>query len=182
MPIFQTFANQTCSMSINWCEFETIHHSMEEMDNSLQKGVPRNMDELAYDHYRNERVAFEGSSGKYKANINKIVDDSTKQVSTMIAMLKDIVNRHLDANFKTFLDTKVFGIQSVRSSIVLSEVQVKEDGRFSYREVHSAEVPTVYEENCKQKWLKPKKLSNGKTSHGILDYKSCNILCLHKSP
>ncbi|CAO3676061.1 unnamed protein product [Rhizopus microsporus] len=110
------------------------------------------MDGLAYDLYRNERVAFEGSSGEYKANINKIVDDSTKQVSTMIAMLKGIGNRHLNANFKTLLDTEVFGIQSVRTSIVLSEVQFKEDDRFSYREVRSAEVPIVYEE--RNKWLK----------------------------
>lgn len=40
------------------------------MDDSLQKGTTQYLNGLAYDLYRNERAAFEGALGKYKANIN----------------------------------------------------------------------------------------------------------------
>jgi hypothetical protein len=110
-----------------------------------RKVASRYLDGLAYDLYRNERATFEGSLGEYEANINKIIDDST-----MIVMLKDIENCHLNANFQTLLDTKAFDIQSVRTSIVLSEVQFKEDSRSSYHEACSAEVPIVCEERSKR--------------------------------
>lgn len=70
----------------------------------------------------------------------------------MIVMLNGIGNCQLNANSQALLDTKVFGIQLVRTSIVLSEVQFKKDGRSSYHQIRSAKAPIVYEE--RNKWLR----------------------------
>ncbi|KAG0162385.1 hypothetical protein DFQ30_002188, partial [Apophysomyces sp. BC1015] len=46
------------------------------------------------------------------------------------------------------MKTKAFGIHSVRTSIVLSD----EHGKFVYREVRTAEIPTLYAQ--RNKWLR----------------------------
>jgi hypothetical protein len=146
IPIFQTFGNQTGLLSFNWCEIPTMHHSSEDQD------AARYVDGMGYDGRRNERVVFEASSGQYDVNTDKIIDDGTKQISSMMSMLKDIASSHLNAEFDTFLKIKVFGIQSVKTNIILSEMLFREDGRYHYREVRSAEVLTEYVE--RNKWIK----------------------------
>ncbi|ORE00756.1 hypothetical protein BCV72DRAFT_237410 [Rhizopus microsporus var. microsporus] len=146
VPVFQTFANQTGLLSLNWCEISTICHSNEDQDTT------RYVDGMGYDKRRNERAVFEASSGQYNANADKIIDDSTKQISSMMSMLKGIASRHLNAKFETLLKTKVFGIQSIKTNLVLSEVLLREDGRYHYSEVRSAEVPTEYVE--RNRWIK----------------------------
>lgn len=97
-------------------------------------------------------MVLEGSSGERTVNVDKTIDDSIKQLSSLISMLKNITNSHLNANFDTLLATKVFGIQSVKTHIVLSEIKFKDDGRFTYHEVRSAEIPITYTQ--RNKWLK----------------------------
>jgi hypothetical protein len=95
---------------------------------------------------------LEGSSGQNKANVNRIVDDSLKQLSSLMTMRKDIANSHLNASFTTFLVIKVFGIQSVKTNIVLFVVQFNDEGRFIYHEVSAADIPTKFTQ--RNKWLK----------------------------
>jgi hypothetical protein len=152
VPIFHVFSKQTGLLSFNWCEVETIHHALEDMDEWFQKGNPRYVDGLGYDKNGIERVVLEGSSGERTVNVDKTVDDSVKQLSSLISMLKGIANSHLNAKFDTLLATKVFGIQSVKTNIILFELKFKDHGRFTYHEVRSAEIPTTYTQ--RNKWLK----------------------------
>jgi hypothetical protein len=47
VPIFQTFANQTGTLSFDWCEVETIHYALEGMNDFFEKGSPRYANGLA---------------------------------------------------------------------------------------------------------------------------------------
>ncbi|KAI8078900.1 uncharacterized protein BX664DRAFT_343018 [Halteromyces radiatus] len=153
VPLFQTFGNQTGLLNFDWCECETTHHALEEMDLTIwEKGSSRFADGLGYDWNANERLVMEGSCGQHRESVSKTVDDSIKQLSSMIAMLKGIANIHLNARFDTMLRTKIFGVQSIKTSIVLSEVQFDENAKFSYRQVRKAEIPTSYKQ--RNKWLR----------------------------
>ncbi|CAO3638499.1 unnamed protein product [Mucor hiemalis] len=77
VPVFQTFANQTGLLSFDWCECEVKHHALAEMDaEDFQKGTLWFGDGLGYEGAGLERVVMEGSSGKYKENVPKTIDDS----------------------------------------------------------------------------------------------------------
>lgn len=54
--------------------------------------------------------------------------------------------------FVRVLYTKVYGIQSIQTILILSELKYDEDGKFSYTEVRSAQIPTAYSE--RNKWIK----------------------------
>ncbi|KAL0079743.1 hypothetical protein J3Q64DRAFT_1761066 [Phycomyces blakesleeanus] len=56
---------------------------------------------------------LEGSSGERTVNLDKTIDDSIKQLSSLILMLKGIANSHLNGNSNTLLAKKAFGIQSI---------------------------------------------------------------------
>ncbi|KAI7907141.1 uncharacterized protein BX663DRAFT_426831, partial [Cokeromyces recurvatus] len=109
----------------------------------------RYVDGMGYDDRRNERVVFEAFSGQCNASIDKIIDDSTKKISSTMLKLKGTASFHLNAKFDTLLKTKVFGIQSIKTNIVLSEMLFQEDGRYHYRKVRSTEVPAEYVERNK---------------------------------
>lgn len=145
-PILQTFANQTGLLSFNWCEVPIKINPTENQD------APLYVDAMGYDWRRNERLVFEASSGQYTADPEKVIDDRTKLVSSMMSMLKEVASSHPNAQFETLLETKIFGIQSIKTNIVLSEIIFGEDGRCRYSEVRSAEVPTEYNE--RNKWIK----------------------------
>lgn len=133
-----------------------MHHSTEDQD------ATRYVDGMGYDDRRNELVVFEASSGQYNANTDKIIDGSTKQISSMMSMLKGIASCHLNAKFDTLLKTKVFGIQSIKANIVLSEMLFREDGECHFREVRSVEVPTEYVE--RNKWINAATINNNNTA------------------
>ncbi|KAG1464994.1 hypothetical protein G6F46_002435 [Rhizopus delemar] len=99
VSIFQTSANQTGTLSFDWCEVGATHQALEGMNDFFKKGNPWYADGLAYDINYGERVVLEGLSGQNKANVNKIVDDILKQLSSPMAMLKSIANSHLNASF-----------------------------------------------------------------------------------
>lgn len=110
----------------------------------IQKSNSRYVDGLGYDKNGLERVAMEVSSGECTVNVDKTIDDSVKQLSSLISMLKGIANSRPNANLDTLLATKVFGMQSVKTRNVLSEVIFQDDGCFTYHEVRSAEILTMY--------------------------------------
>lgn len=150
MPV--VFPNQTGLFLANWCKVELKSYSLEHIDSSLQKESSRYVDGLGYDSYRNKRIMFEGSSGQSSSCVNKTIDDSTKQISSLIAMLKRIANKHLNSSYGTLLKTKVYGIQSVQTTLILSELKYDEDVKFSYKEVRLAQIPTTFAE--RNKWVK----------------------------
>ncbi|KAG0162020.1 hypothetical protein DFQ28_003703 [Apophysomyces sp. BC1034] len=153
VPIFQTFGNQTGCLMFDWCEVETKHHAFAQMDPKLwEKGQARFADGLGYDWYGEERLIMEGSCGQHKEKVSKTVDDSVKQISSMIAMLKGMASSHRNASFATMLKTKVFGLQSIKTTLVLSEVQFTEQGKFTYNQLRTAEIPTSYMQ--RSKWLR----------------------------
>ncbi|GAB5587726.1 hypothetical protein Unana1_02626 [Umbelopsis nana] len=153
VPIFQTFGNQTGLLSFDWCEWERKHHAVAEMDHALwEKGRPRFADGLGYDWSGEERLIMKASGGQHHEDVQQTIDDSIKQISSMILMLKGLGNSHLNASFNTVMKTNVFGIQSIKTSIILSEIQVDEHGKFVYKEVRTAEIPTTYAQ--RNKWLR----------------------------
>ncbi|KAI8368131.1 uncharacterized protein BYT42DRAFT_503749, partial [Radiomyces spectabilis] len=152
VPVFQTFANQTGLLSFDWCECEVRHHALANMDPECwQKGRPWFADGLGYDWTGMERLVMEGSSGQRKERIPKTIDDSVKQIHNMLNMLKGIANTHLNSSFHTFLQTKVYGIQSIRATVTLSEIQVNHRGKYIHRQVVTATIPTCHQE--RNKWL-----------------------------
>ncbi|KAI9351913.1 hypothetical protein BD770DRAFT_445662 [Pilaira anomala] len=66
-----------------------------------------------------ERVVIEGSSGQTKESIPKTVYDGVKQVHNM---LKSVANTDLNTSFETFQEVRIYGIQSIKSKIILSEM------------------------------------------------------------
>ncbi|KAK4509678.1 uncharacterized protein ATC70_006980 [Mucor velutinosus] len=110
------------------------------------------VDGMGYDHWGFERVALEGSSGLSNASSDKVIDDATKQISTLISMMKRIAGHHLNSDVQSFINTKVYGIQSVNSTVILSEVRFLFDGKYEYKEIRSAQVPTIYGE--RNRWPK----------------------------
>ncbi|CAO3601339.1 unnamed protein product [Absidia cylindrospora] len=93
----------------------------------------------------------EVSSGQNKEQIPKTIDDSIKQIHNMVNTLKGIAKSHLNSSHQTFLQTKVYGIQSIRATIALSEMRINEEGRFISNEVLTATIPTHHQE--RNKWL-----------------------------
>lgn len=152
VPVFQTFANQTGLLSFDWCECEVKHHALADVDPEYcQTGRPWFADGLGYDWTGMERLVMEGSSGQHKERIPKTIDDSVKQIHNMLNMLKAIANTHLNSSFQTFLQMKVYGIQSIKATVALSEMQMNDQGKFVHRQVLTATIPTRYQE--RNKWL-----------------------------
>lgn len=118
---------------------------------SEDQAAARYVDGMGYDGRGVERVIFEASPGQYDVNTDKIIENGTTRISSVISMLKEIASSHLNAEFDTFLNIQVFGIQSVKTDIILSEMLFREDGRYHYREARSAKVPTEYVE--RSKWI-----------------------------
>jgi hypothetical protein len=65
-----------------------------------------------------------------------------------IATLKAIAINHLDANFDTLKNAKIFGVHSVSTTLTLKETSINEDAIFFYKEVRMVQVPISYD-NCK---------------------------------
>ncbi|KAG1090979.1 hypothetical protein G6F42_019552 [Rhizopus arrhizus] len=108
---------------------------------------------MGYDHWGFERVALEGSSGLSNASRDKVIDDATKQNITLISMMKRIASHHLNSDVQSFINnTKVYGNQSVNSTVILSEVRFLVDSKYGYKEIRSAQVPTIYGET--NRWPK----------------------------
>ncbi|CEP15287.1 hypothetical protein [Parasitella parasitica] len=118
VPIFETFSNQTGLLQMNWCEIPTLSTDEDKL-----------VDGMGYDHWGFERVALEGSSGLSNASSDKVIDDATKQISTSISMMKRIASHHLNSDVQSFINTKVYGIQSVNSTVILSEIRFLVDGK-----------------------------------------------------
>ncbi|KAG0176906.1 GTP-binding protein of the rab [Apophysomyces sp. BC1034] len=107
-------------LAFDWCECETKHHALAEMDLALsENGSPRFPDGLGYDWSAEEHVVLEASGGQHRENIQKIVDDSMKQVNSMISMLKGYINARLNANFTTAMKTKVYEIHDYLFKLLL---------------------------------------------------------------
>ncbi|KAI9490629.1 hypothetical protein BDB00DRAFT_790146 [Zychaea mexicana] len=152
VPVFQTFANQTGLLAFDWCECEVRHHALADVDPEYcQTGTPWFADGLGYDWTGMERLVMEGSSGQHKEKLPKTIDDSVKQVHNMLNMLKGIANTHLNSSFQTFSQTRVYGIQTIRATIALSEMQMNDQGKFVHRQALTATIPTRHEE--RNKWL-----------------------------
>ncbi|CAO3665988.1 unnamed protein product [Rhizopus stolonifer] len=111
-------------------------------------------DDLGYDWTGMERLVMEGSSGQHKERIPKTTDDSVKQIHNMLNMLnmfKAIANTHLNSSFQTFLQMKVYGIQSIKATVSLSEMQMNDQGKFVHRQDLTATISIRYQE--RNKWL-----------------------------
>lgn len=94
---------------------------------------------------------MEGSSGQHKEIIPKTTDDSIKQVHNILNMLKAIANTHLNPSFQTFLKMKVYGIQFIKATIALSEMEMNDQGKFVPKQVRRATIPTHCQE--RNRWL-----------------------------
>ncbi|KAI7896019.1 uncharacterized protein EV154DRAFT_493227, partial [Mucor mucedo] len=101
----------SCLLSLHWGEIPSMHHSSEDQD------AARYVDGMAH-----ERAVFEASFGQCHVNKYNVIDNGTKQINSMMSMLKDIAIPHVNSEF----DTKVFDIQSAKSNIILSETLYKE--------------------------------------------------------
>jgi len=125
-----------------WCEIPTLSIDEDKL-----------VDGMGYDHWGFERVALEGSSGLSNASRDKVIDDATKQNITLISMMKRIASHHLNSDVQSFINnTKVYGNQSVNSTVILSEVRFLVDSKYGYKEIRSAHVPTIYGET--NRWPK----------------------------
>ncbi|KAL0076421.1 hypothetical protein J3Q64DRAFT_1609132, partial [Phycomyces blakesleeanus] len=151
VPVFQTFANQTGMLSFDWCECEVRHHALADEDPENCKQKTRFANGLGYVWTGMERLVMEGSSEQYKERIPKTIDDSFKQIHSMFNMLKCIANTHLNSSFQTFLQTRVYDIQSARETIALSKVQMNDQVKYIHQQVLTTTIPTRPQE--RNKWL-----------------------------
>ena len=97
-----------------------------------------------------ERLVTKGSSGQHKERIPKTIDDRVKQIHNMLNMLKAIAITHLNSSFQTFLQMKIYGIQSIKMTIALSEMKINDQGKSVHRQVLTATISTRYQERNKR--------------------------------
>ncbi|KAL0077675.1 hypothetical protein J3Q64DRAFT_1862100 [Phycomyces blakesleeanus] len=130
LPTLSTTAlQQPCNASS-----ATMTHFEGNYERAWWVGKPWFADGLGYDWTGGKRLVMEGSSGQHEEKIPKTVDNSVKQVHSMIEMLKCIANTHTNSSFSTFLLTKVFDVQTMKTTIILSELQTDYEGKFIQRQ------------------------------------------------
>ncbi|KAL0074889.1 hypothetical protein J3Q64DRAFT_1701343 [Phycomyces blakesleeanus] len=78
--------------------------------------------------------------------------DSVKQDHSMIDILKGIANTHTKSSFNTFLQTKVFGVHTIKTTIILSELQMDDEGKFIQGQFRVIDIPTRYK--GRNKWFR----------------------------
>ncbi|CEG83482.1 hypothetical protein RMATCC62417_17394 [Rhizopus microsporus] len=107
---------------------------------------------MGYDTSGQERLTMETSSGQHHEDVRKTIDDSIKKVSSMISMMKALASSHMNASISTLAATRAFGLQAIKTTIVLPEARTDLQGKYHYNEVCTVVIPTSYDQ--RNKWLR----------------------------
>lgn len=67
-------------------------------------------------------IDYGASNGRYKERIPKTMDDSVEQICSMMIMLWGVTNAYPNVSSALY-QTKTFAIQSIRTCLILSEIQ-----------------------------------------------------------
>lgn len=95
---------------------------------------------------QDERLLMEASSGGLEEDLNHTVGDSLKLLENLAAILNTYRAKYLNSNKTTFSKLKIFGIQSIKTTITLVSVSAPGDGKFLYHTPRTSQIPTTFDE------------------------------------
>ncbi|ORZ01725.1 hypothetical protein BCR43DRAFT_434685 [Syncephalastrum racemosum] len=110
----------------------------------------RFVDGLGYDDKDNERLVAEMSGGANIDNGQHAADDTLKVIHSLTCILKADARNCPRASISTFKKLKAFGVQTVQTTMILSEMYIDDDLKFVYKESRKAIVPRNYGQRQKQ--------------------------------
>ncbi|KAI9498067.1 hypothetical protein BDB00DRAFT_755563 [Zychaea mexicana] len=144
-PIFKSFGNHTDLLCFNWCETylrqQTQQARVMVSTGQFDKAILRFVDGLGYDKNNDERLVLEASGGHASDSHQHAIDDTLKIVHSLMCILKGDARKHINGSLCTYRKVKAFGVQTVKSSLILSEMSLGEDLKYKYKEVRTAEIP-----------------------------------------
>lgn len=155
VPIFKSLGNRTDMLCFNWCESQMRQHKNQArvMMNigQLDEMNLRFVDGLGYDKNGDERIILEVSGGYGSNDHQHACDDTLKIVHSLMCILKGDAQANPNASLGTYKQIKAFGIQTVKTTMILSEMYLGGDMKYRYKEVMTAVIPIRYHERVK--WL-----------------------------
>ncbi|ORX43534.1 hypothetical protein DM01DRAFT_1295877 [Hesseltinella vesiculosa] len=155
LPIFKSLARQTGTLCFNWCEVQLKQQTYQSrvMINAGQlDGMNlRFVDGLGIDVNGNERLVLEISGGHATDNHQHASDDTLKIIHSLMCILKGDAQNHINASFTTYRRIKAFGVQTVKDTVILSEMMLADNFKYVYKEIMTATVPVNDNHRCK--WL-----------------------------
>ncbi|KAI9247751.1 hypothetical protein BY458DRAFT_446176 [Sporodiniella umbellata] len=153
VPIFQNMGDQTGLISFKWCEIFSQGFAAFSILNG-QSSTTRYVDGMGYTVADNQEcVVIESASGPVKERRDKTEDDSLKQLHTCICVLHSVISCYPNASINTMKKVLAFGINIVKTTIILSTLNINEAGDgYVFKELESCQIPTNYED--RQKYLR----------------------------
>lgn len=90
---------------------------------------------------------MEDSSDQHEEKIDHTINDAAKQISNDISMLKGCTMANMDASYETLRQVKIFGVQVIERTIILTETSYDEESaKYLYKVLLTAKISIEYEE------------------------------------
>lgn len=146
VPIFQYFHDQIQYLQFQWCEVYIQSRSTGLVDmQTWTKDKVGYADGIGYTG-QDERLLVEVSSGGLEEELDHTLSDSLKLLENLTAILNTYRAKYPNSNKMTFARLKVFGIQSVKTTITLISMSAPGDGKILYHAPRTSQIPTTFEE------------------------------------
>lgn len=152
VPSFEALAFQTDLLCFEWGEIQLKHMNRVLID--IGKSDPaslRFVDGLGYDVNDDERFILEASGDSTLVSQQHANDDTLNMIHSLMCLLKRDARCHLHGSIETYKKVKVFGIQTVKTTMILSEMFMDQDLRYVYKEPRAVEIPV--KDHHRSKWL-----------------------------
>ncbi|KAG1471035.1 hypothetical protein G6F56_002350 [Rhizopus delemar] len=154
VPIFKSFGSQTNMLCFNWCEsqlrLQTKQARIMVNIGHLDEVKLRFVDGLGFDFNGSERLIMEISGGQASDDHQHVCDDTLKVVHSLMCILKNDAQTSSNASFATYQQVKAFGIQTAKTTMILSEMRLN-NLKYEYTEIMSVIIPT--NDSNRSKWL-----------------------------
>jgi hypothetical protein len=95
---------------------------------------------------QSERIIMESSSGFVKENIEHIIEDSFKLVTTTISALQSDVSHNMDAIYSTMKEYATYGVQYIKNCITLLKCSIHNIDHWKIEELRGTSIPTTWSE------------------------------------
>ncbi|KAI9020678.1 hypothetical protein CLU79DRAFT_688520, partial [Phycomyces nitens] len=117
----------------------------------LDEMTLRFVDRFGIDMNGNECLILEVSDRHASNNYQNACDDILKIVQSLMCILKGDAQANVNAGLASYQRMKAFGIQTVKTTIIFSEIYLGDDMKYKYKE---AVVATIrIKDNEQMKWL-----------------------------
>ena len=117
----------------------------------LDEMTLRFVDGLGFDKNGNERLILEVSGGYASSDHQHACDDTLKTIHSLMCILKGDAQANAYASLASYQRIKSFGIQTIKTTMILSEMYLGDDMKYKYKEVMTAVIPI--NDNERIKWL-----------------------------